>query len=113
MPALASINTDKPNYKIGEMVQFKISNTSDEVINFINAGFGFEINLQDSIVWSLGGADVLTPLEPGQSRTVEWNQHNQDDEQVSAGKYLASVKYYASQATDLLNSTKEFEIIDY
>ena len=113
MSSLVNVRTDKSQYKKGETVQIKISNDSDKVVNFIDAGFGLEINHQDSIVWSLDGAEVLTPLEAGESRTVEWNQHSRDDEQVPAGKYVASVKYYASQKTELLNSTKEFEIIDY
>lgn len=113
MFSLVGIKTDKLQYKKGERVQIKISNDSDEVVNFINAGFGLEIFHQDSVVWSLAAADVLTPLEPGRSKTLEWNQRNGDDKQVPAGKYVASVKYYASQKTDLLNSTKEFDIVDY
>ena len=113
MSNLVTVRTDKPQYKKGEMVHIKISNDSDKDVNFINAGFGLEINHQDYIVWSLDGPEVLTPLESGKSRTVEWNQSNRDGKQVEAGKYIASVKYYASQKTELLYSTKEFEIIYY
>jgi hypothetical protein len=77
------------------MVQIKISNDSDEVVNFIHAGFGLEITEKNgNIVWSFDGPEVLTSLESGESKTVEWNQRNRDDEQVPAGKYIASVKYY-------------------
>ena len=113
MSSLVGVKTDKPQYKKGETVQIIVSNDSYEVVNFIDAGFGLEIFYQDSVVWSLAAAGVLTPLEPGQSKTLEWNQRNRDDKQVEAGKYVASVKYYASQKTDLLNSTKEFVIVDY
>jgi hypothetical protein len=113
MSSLVSVRLDKSQYKKGEIVQIKISNDTDKVVHFIDDGYGLEINHQDNIVWSLDGAEVLTPLDSGESRTVEWNQHNRDNEQVPAGKYVASVKYYASEKTELLNSTKEFEIINY
>ena len=113
MLSLVTVRTDKLQYKKGEMVQINISNDSDKVVNFVNTGFGLEINHNDNIVWSLVGAEVLTPLDSGESRSVEWNQRSRDNEQVPAGKYVASVKYYASQKTELLNSTKEFEIANY
>ncbi|HEY7777500.1 MAG TPA: hypothetical protein VIA09_03075 [Nitrososphaeraceae archaeon] len=113
MSNFVTVETDKSRYKIGELVQIEIKNISDEVINFINGGFGLEINLKDSIVWSLIGPDVLTPLRPNESKTVEWNQINNDNEQVPPEQYLASVKYFAPGASDLLNSFKEFEIVNY
>jgi hypothetical protein len=44
------------------MVQIKISNDSDKVVNFIDTGFELEINHQNNIVRSLDGAKVLTRL---------------------------------------------------
>jgi hypothetical protein len=113
MSNFVTVRTDKLEYKIGERVQIEIRNDSNGIVNFPNGGYGLEINLKDSIVWSLNGPDVLTPLEPGKSRTVEWDQKNGDNKQVLPELYVASVKYYASQQGDLLNSTKEFQVINY
>ena len=107
-----TIHTDKPIYKLEEKVQIQITNTSNQTVNFPDVGYGLEIfDKNKKIVWSLDGPEVITPLEGGKSKTVEWNQHDRNNERVPEGNYIASVKYYPPQNNSLLTASTEFEII--
>jgi hypothetical protein len=59
MSSLVTVSTDKPQYKKGETVQIKIRNDSDKVVNFIDAGFGLEINHQDNSISTIN-LDVIS-----------------------------------------------------
>ena len=108
-----ALKTDKPKYKLEEKVQIKITNTSNQTVNFPDGGYGLEIfDNNKKIIWSLDGPRVLTPLEGDNSNTIEWNQQDRNNKQVPEGHYIVSVKYFPPKNNSLQTASTEFEIRD-
>jgi hypothetical protein len=85
-----SISTDKPIYKIGEIVNITINNTGTDPLTFPNSILGLQI--ENSIThekYPLLAAQVITILDSGGSRMLKWNQMNAFGQQVEAGNYTA------------------------
>jgi hypothetical protein len=67
------ITTDKETYESGGTVTITVTNDSDEALEFPNSVLGLEIeNLDTDEVYPLVSAQVITTLEPGESRTFEF-----------------------------------------
>src|SRR5215208_337719 len=67
------ITTDKENHGPGDLVAITITNTGDEPLEFPNSALGLQIkNVDTGEVFPLDAAQVVTTLEPGESRTFEF-----------------------------------------
>jgi hypothetical protein len=82
------LTTDKPEYSSGEVVTFTAKNTGSETLVFPDSALGISImNLDTGDSFSIIAAQILTPIEPGESRQIEW----QDAATAGAGKYTATI----------------------
>ena len=67
------ITADKEIYEPEDVVAITITNTGDEPIEFPNSALGLQIkNVDTGEVFPLVAAQVVTTLEPGESRTFEF-----------------------------------------
>jgi hypothetical protein len=67
------ITADKEIYQPEDVVAITITNTGDEPIEFPNSALGLQIkNVDTGEVFPLVAAQVVTTLEPGESRTFEF-----------------------------------------
>ena len=67
------IKADKEIYEPGDVVAITITNTGDEPLEFPNSALGLQIkNVDTGEVLPLVAAQVITTLEPGESRTFEF-----------------------------------------
>lgn len=83
------LKTDKHEYKKGEAVTFTARNLDFETLVFPDSALGISImNLDTCTSYGLIALQVLTPIEPGYSRQVVW----QDAKDADAGKYVASIR---------------------
>ena len=71
------ITADKEIYEPGDAVIITVTNTGDEPLDFPDAALGLQIkNVDTGEVFPIDAAQVVTTLEPGQTRifgfTYEW-----------------------------------------
>jgi hypothetical protein len=85
--AILQLTTDKPEYS-SEVVTFTAKNTGSETLVFPDSALGISItNLDSGDSFSIIAAQVLTPIEPGESRQVVWR----DAATAGAGNYAATI----------------------
>jgi hypothetical protein len=103
---LVAIYTDKPTYKIGDIVNITIINTGTEPLTFPNAVLGLTIQNTDSHEkFSLLSAQVITVLDSGGTKSAKWDQKDSNGQQVGPGNYTASI------STGLLTANTTFSIL--
>jgi hypothetical protein len=86
--SILQLTTNKPEYSSGEVVTFTAKNTGSETLVFPDSALGISImNLDSGDSYSIIAAQVLTPIEPGESRQVVW----QDAATAGAGNYAATI----------------------
>ncbi len=103
---LVAIHTDKPTYKIGDIVNITTINTGTDPLTFPNAVLGLTIQNTDSHEkYSLLSAQVITVLDSGGTKFVNWDQKDSNGQQVGPGKYTASI------STGLLTANTTFSIL--
>ena len=104
----------RPNRNIfrpGETVIITARNNGAEPLTFPDASLGLLIeNLKTKESFGLISAQVLTSLEPGQSTSLEWDQHGLDGSQAEAGEYKVSVTTISDRNTPPLNANSYFQI---
>jgi hypothetical protein len=86
-----AISTDKPAYKKGEMVNITIMNNGTDPLTFPNSILG--LTIENSVThekYPLFAAQVITTLDSGGSRSLNWNQIGPFGQQVEEGNYTAS-----------------------
>jgi hypothetical protein len=67
------ITTNEETFEVGEPATINVTNGSDEALEFPNSMLGLEIENRDTgETYSLFSAQVITTLEPGESRTFEF-----------------------------------------
>jgi hypothetical protein len=67
------ITTNDETFEVGEPVTINVTNGGDEALEFSNSMLGLEIENRDTgETYSLFSAQVITTLEPGESRTFEF-----------------------------------------
>jgi hypothetical protein len=67
------ITTDEETYMVGEPVTINVTNSGDGALEFPNSVLGLEIENRDTgEAYPLFSAQVITTLEPGESRTFEF-----------------------------------------
>ncbi len=85
------ITTDKETYGPGDTVRITVTNTGNEPLEFPNSALGLEIrNVETGEVYPLVSAQVVTTLQPGESRTFEFTYEELVSE-IGTGVIEASV----------------------
>jgi Tol biopolymer transport system component len=85
------ITADKEIYEPGDVVAVTITNTGDEPLEFPNSALGLQIrNVETGEVFPLVAAQVITTLEPGESRTFEFTYEDLVSE-IGSGLISATV----------------------
>jgi hypothetical protein len=99
------ITTDKSTYVPGEAVNITIRNTGTAPLTFPNAALGLRIeNSKTHEEYPLLSAQVITTLDSGGKKSVNWDQID------SSGKNVRPGNYSATTSTGLLNANVTFAI---
>ena len=99
------IITDKSTYVPGEAVNITIRNTGTEPLTFQNAALGLRIeNSKTHEKYPLFSAQVITTLDSGGKKSVNWDQMDSNGKNVRPGNYTATT------STGLLNANVTFAI---
>ncbi len=100
-------STDKNTYTHGELVTFTIINDGTATIYLSNSAPWWVENAKTGErVFTPAALDVITPLDPGQSKSWNWNQDNDEGKQVPPGTYRGGIRSSVGE-----NYTQEFEIL--
>ena len=79
------LTTDRATYEVGESVTITAKNIGGKTLIFPNSALGLEIeNVASGQKYSAMSAQVMTELEPGESKEITW------DEGAPAGDYTAT-----------------------
>lgn len=85
--ALVIATTDSSSYQRGEAVLITVKNNDDKTMSFPDAALGLQIrNVDTDRNYGVMSAQVITELEPGESKTITWR-----DDSAPAGDYVATV----------------------
>lgn len=99
------ITTDKSTYVPGEAVNITIRNIGTAPLTFPNAAFGPRIeNSKTHEKYPLLSAQVITTLDSGGKKSVNWDQID------STGKNVRPGNYTATTSTGLINANVTFAI---
>jgi hypothetical protein len=89
---MINITTDKQIYNPGEKVSITIKNMGSEQLTFPNSALGLTIrNLASNELYPILSSQVITILNPGDSKSLVWDQIGLDGNQVPSRNYMASV----------------------
>jgi len=103
--------TNKNTYEPGETIIITVKNTGAQPLTFPDAALGLMIiNIETKESFSFIAAQVLTLLQPGQSKSIEWNQRGLDGIQVKEGEYRVSVKTIPDQKIPAISVYSQFQI---
>lgn len=85
---LLQLATDKPEYSRGEAVTFIATSTGSEALVFPDSALGISIrNLDSGDSYGIIAAQVLTPLQAGESKQIVW----QEAAEAEVGNYTATI----------------------
>jgi hypothetical protein len=85
------IATDRKFYSPGDTVIFTVQNNGEQTLAFADSNLSLKIQNDDTgQSYSLDGQDVITTIESGQSKVIEWDTLKIRDE-IRIGKYYASL----------------------
>jgi uncharacterized membrane protein len=81
------MTTNEATYDVGEPVTITVKNIGDRTLEFPDASLGLEIeNTDTGERYSVISAQVITELEPDESKDITW------DEEAPEGDYVATVE---------------------
>ena len=101
------MTTDKTVYPPGETVNFTITNTGEEPLTFPNSALGLTIRkLAANESYPIYSAQVITTLNPNDSRSVNWDQVGPNGNLVPPGDYIASLRSGSATADVTFSITK-------
>jgi flagellar hook assembly protein FlgD len=108
------ITTNEARYRIGEPVTITIKNIGDETLTFPNSAMGLKIqNTNTGQIYNIAAAEVTTELEPGELRTMTWNQNDGNGNNIPAGDYTATVQSISSSSSaQSISAQVSFEITE-
>ena len=99
------ITTSKFTYSVGEPVVITIKNNGDETLAFSDSALGLEIqNTNTGVEYGAPAAQVITELEPEQSKEIMWQ-----DDSAGPGDYSATVHTMPSNS-GIITAQVNFEI---
>lgn len=85
------LETDKREYHVGEKVIFTATNTGSSTLLFSSGSMQLNLeNLNTSTKYRVISGQVFNSLEPGQSKTVVWNENR--DGELEPGHYVARIQ---------------------
>jgi hypothetical protein len=85
-----NILTNKPAYKLGEVINITVKNVGADPLTFPNSILGLKIeNAATHEKYPLFAAQVITTLDSGGSKSLKWNQKDSFGNQVNPGNYTA------------------------
>jgi hypothetical protein len=85
--ALVIVTTDSSDYKRGDSVLITVKNNDDDTKSFPDAALGLQVqNVDNDRNYRVMAAQVITDLDPGESKTITW-----EDDSAPAGDYVATV----------------------
>ena len=85
--ALVIVTTERSDYQRGDAILITVKNNGDEKETFPDAALGLQVkNVDAGTSYNVIAAQVITDLDPGESKTITWQ-----DDSAPAGKYVASV----------------------
>ena len=103
--------TNKNTYEPGETIIITVKNNGAQPLTFSDAALGLMIiSVETNQSFSFIAAQVLTSLQPGQSKSIEWDQHGLDGIQVKQGEYRVSVKTIPDQKLSTISAYSQFQI---
>jgi hypothetical protein len=86
-----TITTDKNMYASGEVVNITISNIGTEPLAFPNAALGVTIeNSMTHVKYPLLSAEVITTLDSGGKKSINWDQVGSSGQKVPPGNYTVT-----------------------
>ncbi len=101
--SILTVNTDKTVYSKAEPVLITVKNNGDKTLIFPDSSMGLAIkNVDTGQIYGVVSDQTLTPLDPGQSKTITWKQQDNNGNQVSSGNYVATVHTSTSSAQNLV-----------
>src|SRR5919109_2393650 len=99
------ITTSKFAYSVGEPVVITVKNNGDETLVFPDFALGLEIqNTNTGVEYGAPAAQVITELEPEQSKEIMWR-----DDSAGSGDYSATVHTMPSNS-GIITAQVNFEI---
>lgn len=85
--ALVIVTTERSDFQRGDAVLITVENNGDEKKTFPDASLGLQVkNVDTDRSYNVLAAQVITELDPGESKTITWQ-----DDSAPAGAYVASV----------------------
>jgi hypothetical protein len=104
---ILTIKTDKKLYKPGEVVNFIVKNLGSEPITFSNSVLGLNIqNEQTHEKYPIFSAQVITTLDSGGQKSLNWDQKNPSGQNVKEGNYNASISSGPLEANVMFSIVK-------
>jgi hypothetical protein len=105
------VKPNKSSFKPGERVIITVKNNGVEPLTFPDTSMGLLItNVATKENFSFVAAQVLTTLQPGQSKSIDWDQRRFDGIQANEGEYKVSVTTIPEQNSPPLISYSHFRI---
>lgn len=91
---------------MGEPVVITVKNNGDETLVFPDSALGLEIqNTNTGMEYGAPAAQVITKLEPEQSKEITWQ-----DDSAGPGDYSATVHTTAPSNSAIITAQVNFEI---
>lgn len=88
---ILKFETDKREYNMGEKVAFTATNTGGSRLLFAYGSMQLYLeNLDSSTKYRVISGQVFNSLDPGQSKTVVWNENR--DGKLEPGHYVAKIQ---------------------
>lgn len=109
--SILELRLNKNNFRPGETVTVAVKNNGFETLTFPDAALGLMIeNVRTKEIFSLMAAQVLTSLQPGETKKMELDQSSLVGLQVNDGKYKVSVKTIPDQNLHSLSAYSYFQV---
>ena len=90
-----TLETDKPEYRVGDKVTFTATNTGDSSLLFNYGSLQLNLeNLDTHRKYHVISGQVFNRLEPGQSKTIVWNENR--DGKLEPGYFVAKIQTSAA-----------------
>ena len=103
--------TNKNIFEPGKTIIITVKNNGAQPLTFPDAALGLMIiNIETKESFSFIAAQVLTLLQPGESKSIEWDQCGLDGIQVKEGEYRVSVKTIPDQKIPAISVYSQFQI---
>jgi hypothetical protein len=109
--SILELRLNKNNFRPGETITIAVKNNGFETLTFPDAALGLVIqNVGTKEIFGLMAAQVLTSLQPGETKKIELDQSSVVGFQVNNGEYKVSVKTIPDQNLRSLSAYSYFQV---